>query len=71
MVLTFTFFFHRGLDPVCRSEEISQHESFVHYMIVFLIAFPLVNIHVNLAEVELQLVYSPLGPLFAGAEVTF
>lgn len=71
MVLTFIFFFHRGLDPVCRSEEISLHESFVHYLMVFLISFPLVNINVNLAEAEPQLVYSHLGPLFAGAEVTF
>lgn len=71
MVLTFIFFFHRGFDPVCRSEEISQHESFVHYLMVFLISFPLVNINVNLAEAEPQLVYSHLGPLFAGAEVTF
>lgn len=63
MILTFTFFFHWGLDPVCKSEEISQHESFVHYLIVFLIAFPLANTHVNLAEAEPQLVYSCLGPL--------
>lgn len=39
MVLTFKFFFHQGLDPVSRSEEISQHQSFIHYLIVFLIAF--------------------------------
>lgn len=67
MVLTFTFFFHQGLDPVSRSEEISQHQSFIHYLSVFLIAFFLVNTHVSLAEAEPQLVYSHLGPLFAGA----
>lgn len=70
MVLTFTFFFHRGLNPVCRSEEIISNITtwkFVHYLIVFLIAFPLVNIHLNLAEAEPQLVYSHLGPLFAVA----
>lgn len=60
--MTFTFFFHQGLDPVCRSEEIPQHESFVHYLIAFLIAFPLVNIHVNLAEDDPSDSLFPFGP---------
>lgn len=58
---------------MCRPEEIIiifllQHENFIHYLNMFLIGFPLANVHVNfLAEIEPQLVCSHLCPLSAGA----
>lgn len=48
-----------------------QLENFIHYMIMFLIAFPFVNVSVKVpAETEPQLVSSHLDPNSAGAMVT-